>query len=73
MLDVKAGNGSFMKTPDEARALATAMVRIGVDAGRDMVALLSDMNQPLGVAVGNALEVAEAVIDAAGPGPRGHP
>ncbi len=69
VLDVKTGCGAFMKTLDEARALATAMVQIGVDAGRDMVALLSDMNQPLGVAVGNALEVAEAVEALRGEGP----
>ncbi len=69
VLDVKAGIGSFMKTPDEARTLATAMVRIGVDAGRDMVALLSDMNQPLGAAVGNALEVSETVQTMRGKGP----
>lgn len=69
VLDVKLGCGAFMKDLDEARALATTMVRIGVDAGRDMVALLSDMNQPLGVAAGNALEVAEAVRTLRGEGP----
>ena len=69
VLDVKLGRGAFMKTLDEARALATAMVQIGLDAGRDMAALLSDVNQPLGVAVGNALEVAEAVLTLRGEGP----
>jgi pyrimidine-nucleoside phosphorylase len=61
LLDVKTGLGAFMETLEDARQLADLMVDIGQLAGRDVVALLSDMNQPLGNAVGNSLEVVVAV------------
>jgi pyrimidine-nucleoside phosphorylase len=61
VLDVKVGLGAFMETLDEARQLASLMTEIGELAGRKVVTLLSDMNQPLGEAVGNSLEVIEAI------------
>jgi pyrimidine-nucleoside phosphorylase len=69
VLDVKTGSGAFMREREEARALAQAMVDIGHAAGRRIAAVVSDMSQPLGRAVGHALEVAEALDTLAGHGP----
>lgn len=69
VLDVKVGQGAFMKDLPKARELAQAMVSIGRGAGRQVVALLSDMSQPLGYCVGNGLEVREALDTLSGQGP----
>jgi pyrimidine-nucleoside phosphorylase len=61
LLDVKAGSGAFMKTPEDARALAEACTRLSEEWGRQCRAAVTDMSQPLGEAVGNALDIAEAV------------
>lgn len=69
LLDVKAGSGAFMKTEQDALALAQTMVDIGAGAGKRTAALITDMNQPLGRTAGNAIEVAEAVETLHGNGP----
>ena len=69
VLDVKVGDGAFMKSLEDARALAEAMLDLGGRAGREVVCLLTDMDQPLGRAVGNALEIREAIATVKGEGP----
>ncbi|MBM3677523.1 MAG: thymidine phosphorylase [Actinobacteria bacterium] len=69
VLDVKVGDGAFMKTLDEARVLAREMLELGRRAGKEVVCLLTDMEQPLGAAVGNALEILEARATVCGEGP----
>jgi pyrimidine-nucleoside phosphorylase len=69
VIDAKVGDGAFMKSIDDARALAGAMLDLGARSGREVVCLLTDMDQPLGHAVGNALEIREAIATVKGEGP----
>jgi pyrimidine-nucleoside phosphorylase len=69
VLDVKVGDGAFMKTLDDARVLAEEMLELGRRAGKEVTCLLTDMDQPLGRAVGNALEIREALETVRGDGP----
>jgi len=69
LIDAKVGDGAFMKSIEDARALAETMLDLGRRAGREVVCLLTDMNQPLGCAVGNALEIREAIATVRGEGP----
>lgn len=70
VLDVKTGAGAFMRELDDARELARAMVGIGNNVGRKTMAIISDMSQPLGFAIGNSLEVKEAIDSLSGVGPK---
>jgi len=70
LLDVKYGDGAFMKTIDEARELAQIMIEIGTSFGKDTRAIISNMSQPLGMAIGNNLEVKEAIATLNGNGPQ---